>query len=199
MDPNKTAVIRSWQFPKNITELRAFMGLAQYYRAYVCSFAELSAPLTQMLRRGEKVEPTEARLKAFELLKKAVISPPILGLSQDEGEYVIEVDASQKLLGAVCSQYQNGTLRVIEFASRRLNRSEENFCVTRREILALVFALRQFRPYVLCRHFRIIRPCNILTVLKIRSARWHVILIFCQILILPLNIDRARPTKIVTV
>jgi len=138
------------------------MGLAQYYRAYVRNFAEISAPLTQMLRRGEKVEPTEARLKAFEHLKGALISPPILGLPQDDGEYVIEADASQKSLGAVCSQYQNGTLRVIEFASRRFSRTEENFCVTRREILALVFALRQFRPYVLGRHFRLVSDHQIL-------------------------------------
>jgi len=85
------------------------------------------------------------------------MSSPILGLPQDEAEYVIEADASQKSLGAVCSQYQNGTLRVIEFASRHLRRMEENFC-----ILALMFASRQFRPYVLGRHLSLVSDHQIL-------------------------------------
>ena len=101
-----------------------------------------------MLRKGMKVEPTERRLKAFNDLKEFLTSPPLLAMPQDSGEWKVEVDASAKSLGAILYQNQNGLWRVVEYASRSLTAQEEKFCVTRKEVLAAVFGLRQFKAYL---------------------------------------------------
>ena len=69
-------------------------------------------------------------------------------MPRDEGEWIVEVDASSKSVGAVCSQVQDGKIRVIEYASRILTKTEENYCVTRKEMLAIIFALKHFRCYL---------------------------------------------------
>ena len=155
VDPRKTSVIKQWPFPKSISELRGFLGISGYYRAYIPNYSEVAAPLIEMLRKGVKVEATERRLKAFEALKNFLTNPPLLAMPSDEGEWVVDCDASSKSLGAVCSQFQGGRLRVIEYASRTLSRAEEAYCVTRREILSVVFALKHFRVYLLGRTFRL--------------------------------------------
>ena len=129
--------------------------MCSYYRAYCAGFSEVAAPLTEMLRKGQKVEATERRLKAFSDLKKFLTSPPLLAMPRDEGDWVVECDASSKSLGAVCSQMQDGRLRVVEYASRTLSRAEESYCVTRKEMLAIIFALKQFRVYLVGRSFRL--------------------------------------------
>jgi len=75
VDPRKTAVIRQWPFPKNISELRGFLGLCGFYRAYCKGFAEIAAPLTEMLKKTTKVEPNPERLEAFEQLKYFLTTP----------------------------------------------------------------------------------------------------------------------------
>jgi len=101
VDSKKTAVIQQWPFPKNLTELRGFLGLTGFYRSYCKNYAEKASPLTEMLRKGMKVEPTERRLKAFNDLKEFLTSPPLLAMPQDSGEWKVEVDASAKSLGAI--------------------------------------------------------------------------------------------------
>jgi len=69
----------------------------------------------------------------------------------------VEVDASSKSVGAVCSQWQNGRLRVVEFTGRILTKAEEAYCVTRKEMLAIIFALKHFRCYLLgLSHFSVV-------------------------------------------
>jgi len=79
VDSKKTAVIQQWPFPKNLTELRGFLGLTGFYRSYCKNYSEKASPLTEMLCKGMKVEPTERRLKAFNDLKEFLTSPPTFG------------------------------------------------------------------------------------------------------------------------
>jgi len=148
VDSKKTAVIQQWPFPKNLTELRGFLGLTGFYHSYCKNYAEKASPLTEMLRKGMKVKPTERRLKAFNDLKEFLTSPPLLAMPQDSGEWKVEVDASSKSLGAILYQHQNGLWWVVEYASRTLTAQEERYCVTRKEVLAAVFGLRQFKSYL---------------------------------------------------
>jgi len=80
-------------------------------------------------------------------------SPPILGALTPDGTFSVSVDASGEDLGMALEQNQNGTDRVIAYASRTLTPSEHNYCTTRRKIMAVVFALKKFRHYLMGRHF----------------------------------------------
>jgi len=99
VDPQKTSVISQWPFPKTVSELRGFLGLCSYYRSFCKGFAEIAAPLSEMLRKGAKVEATERRLKAFQDLKSFLTSAPLLAMPRDQGEWLVDVDASGKSLG----------------------------------------------------------------------------------------------------
>ena len=83
------------------------------------------------------------------------MSSPVFALPRDEGEYIVDTDASEAAVGAVLSQIQDGEERPVAYFSRLYFRTEVNYCTTRKELLAVVESLRQFRPYVLGRHFRV--------------------------------------------
>ena len=90
-------------------------------------------------------------------------------MSQDEGMFVLDVDASNLAVGAVLQQTQGDTLRVIGYASRTFNTCERKYCMTRKELAAVVFGLKQYRQYLLGRHFLIRSDHVALTYL--RSAK----------------------------
>jgi hypothetical protein len=113
----------------------------------------VAEPLTEMLRKNVPLQWSERRQKAFEDLKSFLVNSPVLSLPRDDGEYVLDVDASLVRAGAILQRRQDGVLRVIEYASRTFNRAERNYCVTRREMASLIFGLRHFRQYLLGRRF----------------------------------------------
>jgi len=104
----KTAYIQSCLFPKNIHELRAFLGLCSYYRSYVKKFAAITEPLMQCLWKGIALESTEKRVEAFEKLKSALTYAPILGVPRDDTscKWVVDSDASSHATRAVLQQWQ---------------------------------------------------------------------------------------------
>ena len=86
--------------------------------------------------------------RSFETLQTRLQEAPILAYSQSEGQYILDTDASGVGIGAVLSQEQQGTERVIAYASRTLSRQERNYCVTRRELLAVLYFPRHFKQYL---------------------------------------------------
>ena len=157
VDPVKVACVVNWQFPKTITELRGFLGLCSYYRSFCKGFASIAEPLTECLRKNVALTQTRERLAAFNELKKMLTSAPVLAMPRDDPDctYVIDCDASGTGAGCVLSQWQDGKLRVIEYASRTFNAAERIYCATRRELAALIFGLKQFRSYLLGRRFQV--------------------------------------------
>ena len=137
VDPEKIARIRDWPIPTTQSELRSFLGLASYYRRYVSQFAKVAAPLHALTGKGvaaKRYKP--ARLSdwsneaqsAFESLKAALCDAPILQYPRFDREFVLDVDASLKGLGACLSQVDDsGNLRPIAFASRGLRGAEKNY------------------------------------------------------------------------
>ena len=93
-------------------------------------------------------------------------SAPILVAPCDEGRYTLDTDASEAALGAVLQQEQDGQLKVIAYASRALSRTERRYCITRKELLGVVFGLKQFRQHLLGRSFTIRTDYAALTFLK---------------------------------
>jgi transposase InsO family protein len=150
-DPQKTHDIVNWPVPQNIKEVRAFLGLCGYYRRYVERFAELARPLHALTEKNHRFEWTTQCQTAFDSLKTALTSPPILAVPNDSDQFILDTDASNWAIGAVLSQIQGGGEKVIAYASRKLSRSEANYCVTRRELLAIVYFVKYFRHYLLGR------------------------------------------------
>ena len=144
-DPKKVAAVKDWPTPKCEKDVRSFLGLCSYYRNFIKGFA---APMTQLLEKGVKFHWSCECEEAFNQLKGALTSAPILGYPRPEGELIIDTDASDTGLGAVLSQRQDGQERVLSYASRTLSRPERNYCVTRRELLAVLFAVRKFKAYL---------------------------------------------------
>ena len=152
-DPKKVQVVREWPTPTNLTELRSFLGLASYYRRFVPSFAELAAPLHRLLNKGERYLWNEECEVAFRQLKQKLVKTPVLAYPNPNRPFIVDVDASGYGIGGVLSQVQNGLERPIAYFSRALTKTERRYCVTRRELLALVSVCRQFKSYLLASHF----------------------------------------------
>lgn len=154
-DPDKVAAIRDWPTPQNLRQSRAFIGLCQYYRRFVPNFSELAAPLHALTKKNVRFHWSADCENAFSQLKSALTSAPVLALPNDSGEFVLDCDASNRSIGAVLSQIQDGVERPICFASQLYSKHEANYNVTRKELLAVVTFTKKFRQYLLGRPFRI--------------------------------------------
>lgn len=152
-DPAKIQAIQDWPTPKNVHEVRAFVGLASYYRRFVKDFAGTAQCLHELTKKHAKFVWSETCQAAFEELKCRLMSAPILGYPQDEGQLILDTDASNTAMGAVLSQIQDGEERPLAYGSKRLSASEQNYCTTRRELLAVVYYVCYFRQYLMGKDF----------------------------------------------
>ena len=154
-DPLKIAAISDWPVPTNIRDLRSFLGLCSYYRRFVRGFAELAKPLYKLQEKGASYVWSEDCERSFARLKKCLTATPILAFPSVDNEFILDTDASNSGVGAVLSQVSSGEEKVVAYYSRTLSKSERNYCVTRRELLAAILAIRNFHHYLLGRRFRI--------------------------------------------
>ena len=154
-DPEKVRAIMEWPTPINLREVRSFVGLCCYYRRFVRDFAKISSPLHAMTKKGEIFRWTDACQEAFQRLKDTLVSAPILAMPSDEGMFLLDTDASNHSVGAVLSQVQDGAEKVVAYASRKLSNAEVNYCVTRKELLAVVYFVKYFKHYLLGRRFTV--------------------------------------------
>ena len=154
-DPDKCASVASWPTPSNLSEVRSFLGHVGYYRQFVPNFASIARPLTMLTHKGTPFEWGDAQSEAFARLRDALLTAPILGYPDHQLQYILDTDASAFGLGAVLSQIQDGKERVIGYFSKTMSPEERNYCVTRKELLAVVTAVKHFRPYLYDREFRI--------------------------------------------
>lgn len=153
VDPEKTRAISEWPVPLNKHEIRSFLGLCTYYRRYVKGFANIAKPLTRLTEEKRIFEWNSDCQAAFEELKRTLVSAPILGYPRSEGKFVLDTDASNMAIGGVLSQLQDGEERVIAYFSKVLSKPERNYCVTRRELLAVVKSIEHFHKYLYGRRF----------------------------------------------
>ena len=144
--------IREWKAPTTRKEVEQFMGLANYHRQYIDQFADLSAPLSRLLQKGSFVWG-DAQQQAFEKLKESLLSPAVLAIPNKTDVFILDTDASNTSVGAMLSQCQNGTERVVAYGSKVLSASQRRYCTTRRELLAVVTFVNHFRHYLLGRPF----------------------------------------------
>jgi len=150
---DKVRAVQEWPVPKNVTELRAYLGTAGYYRRFIPGFADIAAPLHCLLLKNVHFEWGFPQQQAFDTLKDRLCCAPVLGIPSDAGTFVLDTDASNLGLGAVLSQRQNDREVVIAYASRALSHAEGKYDSTKKELLAVVFGLKTFKQYVLGRQF----------------------------------------------
>jgi hypothetical protein len=163
-DPEKVGAVRDWPKPVNVEQVRTFIGFASYYRRFVKGFADIAAPLHRLTQKGLKFAWTDACDDAFNKLRQKLSTTPVLSAVRHDGDFVLDTDASDTGLGVVLSQLQDGQERVIAYASCGLSKRERQYCVTRRELLAVVYGTKYFRHYLLGRPFLIRTDHN--------SLRW---------------------------
>ena len=152
-DPRKVEVVQNWPTPENVTELRSFLGLASYYRRYIHEFAHVARPLHKLTEANVNFLWDGDCQNAFEKLKHKLTTAPVLAYPQPDAPFILDTDASNHAIGAVLSQVHGGIERPIAFASRTLTKSERNYCVTRRELLAVVEFIRKYRHFLCDRKF----------------------------------------------
>ena len=181
-DPKKVEAVVSWPPPINVSQVRSYLGFCSYYRRFIQNFSVIANPLSQLTRKDVPFIWSEDCQRAFEELKSRLVTSPIMAYPLDSGQYLLDTDASDVAIGAVLSQTQNGELKVIAYASRTLNKAERKYCVTRKELLAIVNFTQHFRHYLLGREFKVRsdhQPLKWLFNLKDPSgqvARWLEIL-----------------------
>jgi len=152
-DPKKVHDVVDWPTPVNVHEVRAFVGLCSYYRRFIKDFAQVAAPLHALSEKNAKFVWTTECQTAFDKLQETLTTAPMLNMPSDNGTFVLDCDASNTAIGGVLSERQGGIEKVIAYGSRKLSKQERNYCVTRRELLAIVNFLKYFRHYLLGRHF----------------------------------------------
>ena len=153
-DPGKVKAVQEWPTPHDVLSVRQFLGLASYYRRYVKAFAAIAAPFHFLTHKDTPFNWTTECDEAFKTLKQNLVQAPVLAyprFDQDAGVFVLQADASAAGLGAVLEQDGH----VIAYASRGLNKPEQQYSVIQKECLAVVYALKQFQHYLLGRCFKI--------------------------------------------
>lgn len=154
VDKAKVASIRNFREPSTVSELRSFLGLASYVSSYIKNFADLTSPLWEVITSSSwQWGPDQT--KAFEETKDKIANSMItLGYFSEDDKTVLYTDASPIALGAVLTQEcQDGTKRIISFASKSLSATEKNYAQNQREALAAVWAVEYFSFFLLGRHF----------------------------------------------
>jgi deoxyuridine 5'-triphosphate nucleotidohydrolase len=154
-DPSKIKAIQDFPKPTSKTEVRAFMGLANYYGHFVPNFASVSEKINKTLRKTNEpfVFPKEAK-DAFRRVKQRLTKAPCLRRPDFTKEFALHTDACATGLGAILSQRnRRGEEVVISYASRATIGNEKNYGATDLELLAVVWATEHFKHYLLGRRF----------------------------------------------
>lgn len=161
--PDRTKPIDEFPPPRNIKQLSRFLGMAAFYSRFIENFAAITQPLNTLKRKGVKFEWGPSQQTAFDKIKAALVSTPILRMPDFNRPFVLHTDASGSAVGAVLSQEHNGHLLPVAFASRALNKHELNYDTLQLECLAVVFALQKFQQYLEHREFELHTDCSALS------------------------------------
>ena len=168
---DKTEAIRKWPVPKTVTDVRSFLGFVGYYRRFIEGFSQVSRPLVELTcgpeasRGGHEVTWTEECQQAFETLKEACSTSPVLAYADFSRPFKVYTDASGLGLGATIYQEQvEGPDRVVAYASRSLSRTEAKYPAHKLEFLALKWAITEkFHEYLYGSKFTVYTDNNPLT------------------------------------
>eukprot|EP00253_Pinus_taeda_P028202 PITA_28202 len=173
VDPEKIKTILEWPVPKDVADIRSFMGLAGYYRRFVEGLSRVAYPITSS-KKGRSFKWSSECQQSFEKLKQLLTSAPVLSIADPNKDYVVCTDASGEGVGGVLMQEG----RVIAYESRKLKEHEQKYSAYDLELAAVIHALKMWRHYLLGRKFLLLTDHHSLTnyfsqpTLNARQARW---------------------------
>jgi hypothetical protein len=139
MDPVKVKGVTNWPMPKKVKEVQSFLGFINFYCRFIKDFSHIARPLHALMRKASKWKWGEPQQTAFEVLKHAVTTAPVLVFPSDTGKFRVEADASNFATGAVLSQLQDdGKWHPVGFISKSLSDVEHNYEIHDKEMLAII-------------------------------------------------------------
>lgn len=175
--------VRSFKEPKNISELRRFLGLCSYFRRFIKQFSAIAQPLNELLKKNVSWRWTESESTAFQQLKKLITEKPVLACYRTNGSIEVHTDACDYGIGAIMYQQQEDEeWKPVCYISRTLNEHEIKYGITEKECLAIVWAIERLRHYLYGRTFTVITDhCGLCWFMSSRKtnrrlARWALTL-----------------------
>ncbi|XP_062539175.1 uncharacterized protein K02A2.6-like [Armigeres subalbatus] len=163
---SKRNAILSFRQPQNESEVRSFLGLANYMGKFIPELAAIDEPLRRLTQKDVKFHWGEKEESAFHAIKQKLASAERLGFYKLEDQTSVIADASPHALGGVLVQTDtSGVSRVICYASKSLTDTERRYCQTEKEALALVWSVERFQIYLIGREFNLLTDCKALTFL----------------------------------
>jgi len=181
-DPDNIDKIKRFPVPRTKKQCRSFAGLCSYYRSFTPSFSKLMEPIFSVSKPSSHFKWGPEQQKAFEIMREKLMNAPILALPDFSREFFLQCDASNIALGAVLSQFDDENREhPVSYISRKLTPTEERYDVREKEALAIVWAVRRLRPYLITKPFTIFTDHKSLEFLRHqekspRMARFHLML-----------------------
>lgn len=151
IEPNPETVnkVKNFPIPKSIKQLRSFLGLCSYYRRFVPNFAKIARPLHNQLKTTKKIPWNDEATSAFNTLKECLTTEPVLRKPDFNLPFYVVTDASIDGLGAILTQKDElGHEHPIIYSSRSVHGAERNYGISKLELLAVVWAVKLYRPYL---------------------------------------------------
>ena len=182
-NPAKTKAISELPQPRNLKELRSFLGMANYYRQFLQNYAKIAEPLVRLTKKSEPFRWENEQEKAFETMKAMLISPPVMAYPRLDLPYRLYTDACNYAIGGILVQeHEDGIEHVIQYVSHQLNGPQSRYSVIEKEAYAVIYCIEKLRPYLLGAEFKVLTDHKPLTCLftkqmvNTRIQRWAVFL-----------------------
>ena len=182
VDQAKVSIIRNLMPPTIVKGIRSFLRHARFYRRFIRDFSNIARPLCRLLEKDTKFNFDESCQNSFEEIKSRLVEAPIMAKPDWNSEFEIMCDASDFAMGVVLGQKTEKVFKAIYDASKTFNEAQENYSTIENEMLAIVFAGENFRPYILGSHVIIHTDHAAIKYLmenkeaKLRLIRWVLLL-----------------------
>lgn len=155
-NPDGITPILNYPIPKCVKDIRRLLGMAGWYRRFIPNFATISAPLSELLKKGKKFEWTPEAEKSFQNIKAILVTEPVLANPDYGKPFVIQTDASDCGIGGVLVQGEGENEKAIAYYSQKLSATQRKYQTTERECLAVIVGIEKFRPYIEGTHFTVV-------------------------------------------
>ena len=182
-DPDKVTAITRMQAPASLAEARSFLGMTGYYRQCIQDYAKISEPLVYLTKKNVRFEWTDKQQHAFDALKQALVSDHVMAHPQTDQPYLLYTDACDYAIGAIlCQKDEVGVERPVVYLSKQLSDTQRRWATIEKEAYAVVYALKQLRPYLWGAEYRTFTDHKPLTSLftkdlnNTKIQRWAVLL-----------------------